>query len=120
MKINLPDAIIAAFVLILIVLTAVFLYRNRTPATRVSIHTVSGEEIYPLTENRIWERRDGNGVVRIEIRDGTAAFIESYCRGKDCVRTGDIVGGSGAAACLPARVWMEVEGAENGADAQTY
>ena len=26
----------------------------------------------------------------------------------------------GAAACLPARVWMEVEGAENGADAQTY
>ena len=120
MKINLPDAIIALFVLILIVLTAFFLYRNRASAVSVSIHTTDGEEIYPLTENRIWERRDGNGVVRIEIRDGTAAFIESYCRGKDCVRTGDIVGGSGAAACLPARVWMEIEGAENDADAQTY
>lgn len=120
MKINLPDAGIASVVLILILTAAFFLYRQDSSPRYLLITTVDGTEVYPLDKNRVWERTDEKGTVRVEIRDGTAAFTDSYCSGRDCIRTGNIVGRSGFAACLPARVRIETAGGGENADATAY
>lgn len=112
MKINLTDGIIILIVLFFNGIGIFFWWSGRQEPAYVVIHSTRGEEIYSLQENRIWQFEDERGVVKIKIEEGRAFFVESFCNGKDCIRMGNIVGGLSYGACLPAGVWMEVEGGD--------
>lgn len=56
------------------------------------------------------------GQTTVEISGARARIAESPCSGKQCVRQGWVVEGSGAALCVPNRVAVEVRG-EGGVDA---
>lgn len=56
------------------------------------------------------------GSVRIEVKDGAVAFIESDCPGKECIKSGWLRVPGSSAACLPNRVSVTVTG-ESGVDA---
>ena len=56
------------------------------------------------------------GSVRIEVKDGAIAFIESDCTAHTCVKAGWLSTPGASAACLPNRISITVTG-ESGVDA---
>ena len=56
------------------------------------------------------------GAVRIEVKDGAIAFIESDCPTHTCVKAGWLRTPGASAACLPNRISITVMG-ESGVDA---
>ena len=50
------------------------------------------------------------GNVRIEVKDGAIAFVESDCPGQECVKAGWLKTPGATAACLPNRISITVSG----------
>lgn len=59
------------------------------------------------------------GDVRLQVRDGAIAFIESDCRDKVCIHAGWLKSPGSSAACLPNRVSVTVEGASEQQEVDT-
>lgn len=74
---------------------------------------------YPLGENRRLEIPGARGISEIAIEDGAARFTASPCSGKFCIHFGWLRG-SGAAACLPNRVSIQVIGHERRFDSVNF
>ena len=54
--------------------------------------------------------------VRIEVKDGKAAFVESDCPDKICIHTGFIGKGGQTAVCLPNAVSVVIRSGDDGND----
>lgn len=73
--------------------------------------------VEPLGPDRALTIEGALGPTRIEVLGGRARITESPCAGKECIRTGWVGGGYGAAICAPNRVAVRITGANGGVDA---
>ena len=76
------------------------------PAAVLRITTPAQVIACPLDEDRTFAIQN----VEIEIKDGCARVLQSSCPDKLCVKAGRLSRPGDAAACLPARVAIEVLG----------
>lgn len=99
----------AAILLLGAVLFGVF----RAGDERIAVISVNGETVDRIDLTAVGEPytiRPADGVV-LEIRSGAVAFVQSDCKGQDCVRCGAISLPGQAAACLPNRTVVRIDGA---------
>jgi len=82
----------------------------------------SGEWVYPLSEDRRFEVPGPLGATTVLIEDGAARILDSPCPNKTCMASRPIRTAGQWMACLPNRVFVRVEGAddEGGVDAAAY
>jgi hypothetical protein len=114
MKHILSKADIALFIILVLVAAAGIAFMSGSGGGAVAVVRVGGE-IYREVDLSVDQSfRIGN--VRIEVKDGAIAFIESDCPGKECIRTGWLKTPGASAACLPNRISITVTG-ESGVDA---
>jgi len=87
-------------------------YWNREgPAETAHIMDQSGREFtVPLSTNQQLSIEGPLGVSLVEIKDGQIRFLDSPCRGKQCVHAGWLKESGEFAACLPNRVSITVSG----------
>ncbi len=116
------DYLAIGFSIMLVVGAALFAYGNRIAASEVSIQSDEGTFLYPLDQPRRVGVRGPLGETFVRIEDGRARVDESPCRDKICIAAGALRMTGEWSACLPNRVFVRVEGAddEDGVDAQTF
>jgi hypothetical protein len=102
--------------------SAVLVYGKGNSELTVAISGKGGEWIYPLNTDREVSVPGPLGVTEVEIKDGTAAIVDSPCPNKTCVAAGRISKPAQWVACLPNGVFVRIDGKgkEAGADAGTY
>lgn len=100
----------------------VLAYGSPSEASEVSIESDSGTYIYPLDIDRTVEVSGPIGVTVVEISGDQARVADSPCRDKICIAAGWLHASGQWSACLPNRVFVRLEGAEDedGLDAQTF
>lgn len=81
------------------------------------IKSENKQAVYPLSQDKTITVEGPVGKSVIIIQNGTAGFKSSDCKDKLCVLMGTINKSGEWAACLPNRVFISIEGAEN---AQKY
>ncbi len=94
--------------------SAVAVYGGPAPS-RAVISSERGEWTYPLGTDRVVSVDGPLGPTLVEIRDGSAFFIDSPCRNKTCLSSGHAEHAGDWIACLPNGVFLRVEG-ESGDD----
>lgn len=113
MKHILSKADIALFILIIIVAVAGMIIMSGAGTGSVAVIRVDGKEVRQVDLGVNQTFYAGN--VRIEVKNGAVAFIESNCPGKECIKAGWLKIPGSSAACLPNRVSITV-GGESGVD----
>lgn len=83
------------------------IYNGNTVIKRVSL---SADQTFTV---------DGYDNVVFEVKDGAAAFKQSDCPDKICVRTGYIKNNGQSAVCLPNRLTLRIVSGNDGADTYT-
>lgn len=114
MKHILSKADIALFILIIVAAAAGMLFLAGSGGGSTAVIRVDGREYREVDLSVDQSFYIGN--VKIEIRDGAIAFIESDCPHKECIKSGWLKAPGTSAACLPNRISITVEG-ESGVDA---
>ncbi|MFW5710377.1 MAG: NusG domain II-containing protein [Spirochaetota bacterium] len=124
MKIRLKifDYAAILFSLLVTLSTAVYVYAGSGGPLRVRVQTESGIYVYPMEENRRVAAEGPIGTTYIEIEDGHAAVVQSPCPNKLCIQAGELHEHGDWSACMPNKVFVEVEGreSEGEVDATTY
>ena len=82
----------------------------------------SGEWVYPLSEDRSFEVPGPLGPTAVIIEGGAARIQDSPCPNKTCVAARPVRSAGQWLACLPNRVFVRIEGADEagGVDAAAY
>jgi len=89
--------------------------------SRIRIKTAAKEYIYSLKEDRVIHAAGPLGDTIIEIKNGRVKVLESPCREKLCIIAGSIEHNGEFNACLPNRVFINIEGEEESAyDSLSY
>jgi hypothetical protein len=114
MKHILSKADIALFILIIVIAAAGMILMSGSGGGSTAIVRVDGKVYRQVDLGADQSFFIGN--VKIEVRDGAIAFIESDCPHKECVHAGWLRVPGASAACLPNRISIPVEG-ESGVDA---
>lgn len=96
-------------------------YGNRSKEAALYIQNESKVWIYPLDKEQELDIPGPLGVTHVHIKDG-ATFVESSpCRDKICIYMGKISRNGEWIACLPNRVFLQVQGKTGvEADASTF
>ncbi|MFW5995595.1 MAG: NusG domain II-containing protein [Spirochaetia bacterium] len=90
---------------------------------KVEIKSEEGEFVYPLEEDRELTLSGPLGTTDIVIRDGRVQVTRDPGPQQICVRQGWIENSGEWLACLPSRIFIEIQGGEtteDGIDAQTF
>lgn len=114
MKHILSKADIALFIIIVIIAIAGIVLLSGSGGGSTAIVRVDGR-----VERQVDLSVDQSfyiGSVRIEVKGGAIAFIESNCPHKECIKAGWLKVPGASAACLPNRISVTVLG-ESGVDA---
>ena len=114
MKHILSKADIALFILIVVVAVVGMMIFSGSGAGSTAVIRVDGKVERQV--NLSVDQAFFIGNVKIEVKDGAIAFIESDCPHKECVNAGWLRVPGASAACLPNRISITVEG-ESGVDA---
>lgn len=107
------------FVVILIVLSlsiTPFFIKNSGSEKRFYLF-IEDKKIKLSIEDKIIDLRGYGKNVLIEVKDSKIGFIQSDCQDKICIRTGFIDECGESAVCLPNKVAVQIECAENEFDA---
>ena len=102
-------ALIAALLLACAVLFAI---RGRGKALTATV-AVNGETLYTVDLHAVKEPYEltlENGVT-LRVSPGGVCFLQSPCRGQDCVRCGTLTRPGQTAVCIPTRTLLAVTGA---------
>lgn len=118
MKIRLKFLDYAAilFSLLIAVGAALYVYAGSSGPLRVRVQTDSGTYLYSLDEDRQVAAEGPLGTTYIEIQDGHAAVVESPCPNKLCIQAGDLHEHGDWSACMPNKVFVDIEGGESTSD----
>ncbi len=120
-KFKIFDIISLAFSLVLLVCFFLLSSSLRDEDGYLLVQDISGESLYPLSEDREIRVEGPAGLSVIVVEDGSARFESSACRDSLCVHMGSIDQGGEWAACLPNRVFIYIEGGEpDETDALSY
>ena len=123
LKFNCRDALVAAVVIALAMVTALLFYAPKTGAGQlIAVITQHGQTVrtVPLTsldKELVIPLDDGNYHLNVHV-DGTGVYVsDSDCPGQDCVHTGAISRAGQSIVCLPAQVVISLVGAASDVDA---
>ena len=107
---------VALVAVIAVAVMLCFLPRGNEPAAYAQIY-LNGQLIktVPLRENQTFLVEDQYSN-EITVADGTIAFTDSDCPGKDCVHSGSIRNTGRSLVCLPNGVEIRVVSAESDVD----
>ncbi|MCA1755227.1 MAG: NusG domain II-containing protein [Spirochaeta sp.] len=112
-----------SFIVALLVLGAfwVFAYTDAERGNQVSIQAAGRDYIYSLAVDQSFSVEGPLGPTEIEIADGEIRVVASPCRDKICIGAGWVSQSGQWIACLPNRVFVQVQSAaEADVDVQTY
>ena len=91
-------------------------YDRGSSSSRVIIRGPDRSWIFSLNSEERLSVPGSLGDTVIEIRAGKAAIVSSPCSGKTCVAAGELKKNGQWAACLPNRVFLLIEGAQDADD----
>lgn len=119
------DALVAAVVIALAVVTALLFYLPKAQGgQRTVVITQRGQEVCRQDINipgfdkeRVVALDDGVYHLTVRINDGGVYVSDSDCPGQDCVHTGVIRQAGQSIVCLPAQVVISLVGAASDVDA---
>lgn len=114
MKPKFLDYCIILLALLVCVFSFYMLASQKGDASLLIIETPTGKWKYPLEKDRIITVQGALGESIIEIQEGKAFFVDSACPNKTCVLSKPIEKKADWAACLPNRVFIRIEGNEEG------
>lgn len=115
------DFIVLALSIGAFVLITIMAWQGSGTGGELVVDTPEGSYIYGLDQDRVIEVSGPIGVSLIEIKNHKAHFLDSPCKDKLCVHMGEQVENGQWAACLPNRVFLRIESAEESeVDAQLY
>jgi hypothetical protein len=110
-----------ALALLVIALVSVRAYAGRSGAATVRLRAPGQEWVYPLDGERTVSLHGPLGETVVEIHGGAVRVLSSPCAEKLCVRSGAISRPGQWLACLPNRVFIEVQGGSaEGFDALSF
>lgn len=109
-KIKALDVVPLLLTLGVIALFAAYAYGGGNADKQVRIRTFDSEFIYPLDKAADLLLEGPLGVTHVHIRDGAVWVSESPCKEKICIGVGKINRAGTWLACLPNRVFIQVEG----------
>ena len=90
---------------------------------QVAIESDEGDFVYPLSTDREFTLSGPLGTTDIEIKDGRVRVVRDPGPQQICVRQGWIERSGEWLACLPSRIFIQIEGGQRGdddIDAQTF
>ena len=90
---------------------------------QVAIESEEGDFVYPLSTDREFTLSGPLGTTDIEIKDGRVRVARDPGPQQICVRQGWIERSGEWLACLPSRIFIQIEGGQHGdndIDAQTF
>ncbi len=106
------------------IFSAVYAYGGSAVPTLVSVRSESGTAVYPLGEARTVSVEGPIGETIIEIDgEGAARVTASPCPNKLCIQAGELHGQGDWSACMPNKVFVQIEGGDGGGaevDATAY
>lgn len=94
---------------------------NHAAADTAHIMAADGREFsLPLNEDRRLTVNGPLGATTLEIRHGKIHFLDSPCRGKQCIHSGWLARAGDFAACLPNRISITLSGREKRFDSINF
>ena len=114
------DLAALAAALAVIALVSVRAYGLRSGSAAVHLKAPGGEWVFPLDQDRTLSVRGPLGDTVVELRGGQARVLSSPCTEKICVRTGAIARPGQWIACLPNRVFLDIQSSGRAADAVSF
>lgn len=116
------DLLAAAVVLVAALASALALFWPRQAGQAVVVQTPSGDQVWPLNENAVYDVAGNGGLtLTVEVADGRVRVRAADCPDQVCVHTGWLSRDGDVAACVPAGVSVRVSGgAESPVDAVTW
>jgi hypothetical protein len=114
------DLAALAAALAVIALVSVRAYGHGTGAAAVHLRGPGQEWVFPLDQDRTLSVHGPLGDTVVELRGGQARVLSSPCSEKICVRTGAIARPGQWIACLPNRVFLDIQGSSRAADAVSF
>lgn len=117
------DALVAAAVVALAVVTALLFYGSRTGAGQLTAvitqhgQTVRTVALTGLDKELVIPLDDGTYHLTVRISGDAAYIADSDCPGQDCVHTGAITRAGQSIVCLPAQVVVSLVSTSSDVDA---
>ncbi len=109
-----PFDVVLVFVsLITITLFFINTLSSDNSISYVKVEVEGKEYLYPLDRDETEVFNGSLGTTTVEIKDGSAAIIDSACTNKTCIQIGEINKNGESSACLPNRVLVTIIGKEN-------
>lgn len=108
-RLRIFDYLIFAFIVILALWAAFFLYAGEGGEARLIIETPHGKWIYPLTDTRTVSIPGAIGATTVRIENQSARIIDSPCPHKTCIKNAVLKKAGDWNACLPNRVFLRIE-----------
>jgi len=121
MRLKFFDYVAFAIAIVVVGVFVVLAYGSTEAGSRIRIQAADRDYMYELSTNREISIPGPLGDTEIEIRDGEVRVVYSPCRDDICVAAGWVSQSGQWIACLPNRVFVRVEHAEESdVDAQTF
>jgi len=115
------DTLVIAATLLLLPTLFLAYWGNHAVADTAHIMAADGREFtLPLDKDRRLTVNGPLGATTLEIHHGKIRFIDSPCRGKQCIHSGWLSRGGDFAACLPNRISITLSGQENRFDSINF
>lgn len=101
---------------------AVYAYAGDAGPLHVRIRSAEAVYVYSLDMDREIPVEGPIGTTWVHIHDGSAAIVESPCPNKLCVQAGELNASGEWSACMPNKVFVQVEGGsgDSEVDVTTY
>ncbi|MCH3918825.1 MAG: NusG domain II-containing protein [Spirochaetia bacterium] len=104
------DYLILALAIALTLVLSFGLHGSSSSSTYLDVQCKGNHYLYSLDKDKELTFTGLLGPTTIEIKDGKAAFIESPCKNKICIKMGWISRPGQFAACLPNGVLITIKG----------
>jgi hypothetical protein len=116
------DFIITIISIAAVIFSINFIRQTGKGNPELVIDTPEGQYVYPLTKDRTVTIPGKIGDSVIQIKNGTACFLDSPCPNKLCVKSAPISKDSDWIACLPNQIFIRIErpGTSKQTDADSF
>ncbi len=118
---TLADKIVVTLAVLLLPFLYIEFWGNSSQGEVVQIRSANSETItLPLDQDKQLKIAGALGISTIEIKDRQVRFIDSPCKGKQCIMTGWLNKDGQLAACLPNGVTVQIIGRDHRFDAVNF
>ncbi|MGP1595349.1 MAG: NusG domain II-containing protein [Treponema sp.] len=112
-SLRIGDLIIFAVLVVVIFLTGIAVYGNGGKSGKLIVQTPSGTWIYPLDMPQTIKVPGARGITEIRIENNAAKIVSSACPNKTCTAAPALKKTGDWNACLPNKVFLHIDGAED-------